>query len=71
MNCKHLTTRAEYKNKKLQGYRCIVCSEFINKPDYMKKRKDEKGTIKIMLYNGIIDGVEGLPDGWTYEIVEK
>lgn len=56
MDCGHLTTLAEYENKKLQGYKCTVCEKLLPKPDYMKKRKDEKN-INLNNENDFVDEI--------------
>ena len=30
----------------------------------------KKPTLTIHILSGVIDSVDGLPDGWTYEVVE-
>ena len=29
-----------------------------------------KPTLTINIISGVVDSVDGLPDGWTYEVVE-
>ena len=50
MKCSHLTTKAIYKNKILQGYKCIKCGEFLSKDKvFPNLKKYMNKTIKARL----------------------
>jgi len=53
MRCYHLTTKSVYKDKKLQGYKCIKCGKFLPKIKvfpYLKNKMSLFNRIKIFIY---------------------
>lgn len=70
-----------YVNEKVHAENCrLLAKAFHNYADRMngyarglegKKDRAGKNNIEITIYNGVIDDVKGLPEGWTYTLKEE
>jgi len=54
MTCSHLATKAIYENKKLTGYKCIACDDFLPKEKVFPHLRNRKPT-PIKKENKILD----------------
>lgn len=60
------------KQNEANGYECVLCETGETKTHgALCSFNNPKGTIKIIVYGGLVEDVEGLPEGYDYEIEDK